>query len=81
MNKASSISPNLPSCFLFLSLLLLKFGSLKDSLCFFMSQTVVLPILNYSATKLREAAGLSNSFKLSILVDNEICALPGMVNE
>ena len=42
-----------------------------------MSATVFLPILNLSATNFREAPGLS---KISILVDNVIEVLPGMVD-
>ena len=42
-----------------------------------MSATVILPILNLSATNFREAPGLS---KISILVDNVIAVLAGMVD-
>ena len=50
----------------------------KDCFCYFlMSATVVLAILNLSATNFREAPGLS---KISILVDNVIAVLPGMVD-
>ena len=45
-----------------------------------MSATVVLPILNLSATTFREAPGLLNSLRNSILVDNVIVVLPGMVD-
>ena len=46
-----------------------------------MSATVVLPILNLSATTFREAPGLSNSLRNSILVDNVVAVLPGMIDE
>ena len=55
-------------------------SSNKDWFCYLMSATVVLPILNLSATTFREAPGLSNSFIISILVDNVIAVLPGMVD-
>ena len=42
-----------------------------------MSATVVLPILNLSATNFREAPGFS---KISILFDNVIAVLTGMVD-
>ena len=80
VERASSISTCLPSRFLFLSLLF-QLGLLKsaneDYFCFLMSATVVLPILNLSATNFREAPGLS---KISILVDNVIAVLAGMVD-
>ena len=45
-----------------------------------MSATVVLPILNLSAITFREAPGLSNFLRNSILVANVVVVLPGMVD-
>ena len=83
VERASSISTYLPTHFLFLSLLF-KLGLLKsankDCFYFLMSATVVLPILNLSAITFREAPGLSNFLRNSILVDNVVAVLPGMVD-
>ena len=83
VERASSISTCLPSRFLFLSLLF-QLGLLKsaneDYFCFLMSATVVLPILNLSAITFREAPGLSNFLRNSILVANVVAVLPGMVD-
>ena len=83
VERASSISTCLPSRFLFLSLLF-QLGLLKsaneDYFCFLMSATVVLPTLNLSAITFREAPGLSNFLRNSILVANVVAVLPGMVD-
>ena len=77
VERASSISTCLPSPFHFLSLL---FKSANKDCLFFNVRYSCFANFKLVSNNFREAQGLSNSFKISILVDNVVAVLPGMVD-